>query len=525
MSKSPTKITFIWHMHQPCCKYPGKEYYSLPWVRLHGIKDYYGMAKMVDKFEATKVVFNYSGILLEQLLDYVYNGAKDQYGELSLKNAADLTVKEKEFIIDRFFSINFEKFIRHNPRYLQLYNKKLSPKLSFSFQDICDLQAIFNLCWFHPYSIKEDKYLRSLIGKKKNYTQEDKEYIINAQYDILKKIFPLYQKLIAEKKIEVTLSPHQHPIMPLVYDTDIIKDTPYLKRPQERFYAPQDCTWHINKARKLYDKAFGGQAKGSWPPEGGVSEAVASLYAQEGFKWIAADETILFKSLVTDYVPYDMIKNQRHMVYSPYNFRGVNVLFRDRNFADLISFTYQGWEDPVFAATDLLEHFKKTHMYMKELLRERVITIAMDGDNAWEYYQNNGVEFLETIYTLIEKSTFLQTDVPSHYLPHVRSKNLDRLASGSWVNGDFGVWIGNVKNNNYWDILYRIKGVVDKANVSPSVMEKVKEYLHLIEGSDWYWWNTFEDHVGEFKNIFFAYVAEIFRLLDKKLPSYAKPHQ
>jgi len=523
MDRSPTKINFIWHMHQPAYKSLEKGYYLLPWVRLHGVKDYYGMAKMIDKFEATRVTFNYSGVLLEQLLDYTHNNATDIYEILTLKDAAHLTQDEREFVIDRFFAINFERHIRTNPRYLQLYHKKLSPKFQFSVQDIRDLQAIFNMCWFHPYSIKADKNLHSLIGKRKNYTEEDKQYVINAQREILKEIIPLYRRLIESKKIEMTVSPYYHPILPLVYDTDIIKDMPYLKRPPERFYAPEDCAWQLNKSREIYSKLFGQGLKGSWPSEGSVSEAAAELYAKTGFDWIAADEEILFKSLVTDYVPLDMIKGQRHLIYSPYNFRGVNILFRDRNFADMMSFTYQGWEDPVFAATDLLEHFKRTHNYMKELLKERVITIAMDGENAWEYYQDNGVDFLETIYSLLEKSTLLQTDTPAHFLPHLRSKNLDRLSPGSWINGDFAVWIGNDKNNHYWDLMHRIQVILQKANVDPKSMEEAKDYFYLLEGSDWYWWNTFEDKTGEFKNIFYDYVAQVFKALGRKLPVFAKP--
>ena len=149
-TKKKLGVAFLWHMHQPCYKVPDKDYYLLPWVRLHGIKDYYGMAKLVEKFDTIKVTFNFSGVLLEQLLDYVNNYAKDYYSILTLKNPLYISREEKDFIIDRFFSINFERFIRPHRRYLQLYNKKLSPRARFNTQDLGDLQALFNLCWFHP---------------------------------------------------------------------------------------------------------------------------------------------------------------------------------------------------------------------------------------------------------------------------------------------------------------------------------------------------------------------------------------
>ncbi|MCP4652882.1 MAG: hypothetical protein GY858_05810 [Candidatus Omnitrophica bacterium] len=520
MSKSPTKIIFIWHMHQPCYRHPSRNYYILPWVRLHGVKDYYGMAKVVEKFEETRVVFNYSGILLEQLTDYVENQAQDYYGILSLKNPAKLTKEEKSFIIERFFSINFDRHIKPNPRFLQLHTKKASHKQNFTLKDIGDLQAIFNLCWFHPYTIKKDKNLKALIKKGKDYTQQDRRYIIDKHYQVLKEIFPLLKKLIARNQVELTITPHHHPIMPLIYDTDVLKEIPYLKRPALRFYSPDDCHWHLNRAKEVFRHIFAVDPNGSWPSEGSVSENVLDIYAKEGFNWVGTDEAILFKSLSNESVPYDMIKNQRHMIYSPYNFRGVNIFFRDRNLSDAMGFTYSGWDDSVFAANDLLEHFKRTHNHIKNLSQQRVITIIMDGENAWEYYNNSGVEFLETLYSSLEKTSILTTSTPSKFLQKGSSKHLERLSPGSWINGDFGVWVGSKENNRYWDILRKIKDTIDRSKTDKETLQKVKDYFHLIEGSDWYWWNTFEDFSGEFKNIFFTYAQEIYALLNKKIPLY-----
>jgi alpha-amylase/alpha-mannosidase (GH57 family) len=522
MSKSTTKVIFLWHMHQPCYKHPTQNYYILPWVRLHGVKDYYGMAKTVEKCDKAKAAFNFSGVLIDQILDYAQNGARDYYLNLTLKNPAYLKKEEKKFIIDRFFSVNFERFVRKNFRYQQLHNKKLSPKQKFTDQDIADLQVLFNLCWFHPYTVKADRNLRGIIKKGRDYNKDDKEYVIKKQYGIIAKIIPLYKKLIADKKIEVTLTPYHHPIMPLIYDTDILKEFSYLKKPAARFSAPADCIWHLRKAKDSFQKAFGLNVEGSWPSEGSVSENVVSIYGNEGFKWIATDEAILFKSLTTDYVSYDMIKNQRQLIYRPYKFKGVNMFFRDRNLSDAMSFIYQGWEDPVFAAKDLIEHFKRTHNHIKKISKERVITIIMDGENAWEYYKNNGTDFLEAIYSGIEESHELSTTTPSEFIKSNRSRDLERLSPGSWINGDFAVWIGAVKNNSYWRMLRRVKDLVDKSKLEPNVLEEVKKYLYLLEGSDWYWWNTFEDTSGEFKNIFFQYMEKIYTLLGRKVPAYIR---
>jgi alpha-amylase/alpha-mannosidase (GH57 family) len=509
-------------MHQPYYRLPNKNYYQLPWVRLHAVKDYYGMARTVEKFDRIKVTFNFSGVLLEQLYDYVNNKASDYYVNLTLKDPAELSKEEKDFIIDRFFSLNLERRIRTHRRFLQLYNKKLSPKRRFNHQDICDLQALFNLFWLHPYTLREDKNLKQLLLKGRNYNAQDKQYIIDKQYEVISKIPSLYKRLLAQKKIELTLTPFHHPIMPLLYDSDVIKEFAYLKRPTLRFSFPDDCLWHLNKSKEIFKQFFDYIPGGSWPSEGSVSEDIVSLYGQEGFKWLGADEAILFKSLTTEYVSYDMIKNQRHLIYRPYKFKDVNIFFRDRNFSDMLSFVYQGWDDPSFAASDILEHFKRTHTFAKDIFKERAITIIMDGENAWEYYKNNGVDFLETLYANLEKSDILSTATPSEFLSRAPVRSIERLASGSWINGDFGVWIGSKKNNLYWNILRKVRDLINKSKVFGINLEKIKNYFYLIEGSDWYWWNTFEDIHGEFKNIFFSYVEEIYQFLGKKPPARIK---
>jgi len=515
MNTHPTKVIFLWHMHQPYYKAIDKDYYILPWVRLHAVKDYYGMAKIVDKFNV-KVTFNFSGVLLKQLLDYT-DKAKDYYSILTLKNPKYLAKEEKDFIIDRFFSVNFERFIRPNKRYLQLYNKKLSKKPKFTKEDINDLTSLFNLCWFHPYTFIEDKNLLDLFLKKKNYTQEDKEYIINKQYKIIASIFPLYKKLLKDKKIEISISPYYHPIMPLVFDTDILNEFHSTNKPSLRFSYPEDCIWHLEKSKEIFKDIFGYEPVGSWPSEGSVSEDIIYIYKDRGFNWIATDEGILFRSLTTEYVSYDMIKNQRHILSQVYDFGGLNIFFRDRNLSDMISFIYQGWDDFRLASDDLIMHLERSHSYLKDIFKERAIVIIMDGENAWEYYKNNGVDFLERIYDKLEKSNTLSTTTPQEFLKNTKAKRLQRVLPGSWINSNFDIWIGNKKNNLYWCILRKIKDLCKKL-ADREKIDTIKKYIYILEGSDWFWWNTFEDITGEFRKIFYSYIVKIYKILDKKPP-------
>ncbi|MCK4809493.1 MAG: hypothetical protein KAS99_00970 [Candidatus Omnitrophica bacterium] len=518
--KNPTQVIFLWHMHQPFYKLPLKKDYYLGWVRLHAVKDYYGMALTLNKFDKAKAAFNFSGTLLDQIQDYACNRAKDYYLTLTLKNPKYLSKKEKDFVKNRFFSINFDRFIKPNKRYLQLNNKKLSGK-KFSYQDIMDLQILFNLCWFSPYTFKEDKNLRALKKKGRDYTTDDKKYVIEKQYKIIARIIPLYKKLLEAGKIEITVTPFYHPILPLINDTDILKDFSHLKKPVSRFSHPEDCIWHLRKSKEIFRNIFNKDVKGSWPSEGSISEDVARIYHKEGFNWIGLDEGILFNSLTTDYVSYDLIKNQRHLIYKAYNFGGVKMLFRDRNLSDAISFIYQGW-DPVFAANDLLEHFKRIHYHTKGIVKNRAISIIMDGENAWEYYKNNGIDFLETMYQHLEKSNILQTALPGDFIKHSNPRRLERLSPGSWINSDFGVWIGSKENNLNWQLLRKTRDLIERAGNESKNFSKLMDYFYVLEGSDWNWWNTFYEPSGDFKGIFLTYIKEIYRLLNKKLPAYIK---
>jgi len=508
-------------MHQPYYKLPSQKYYYLGWTRLHAVKDYYGMAKMVEKFDKIKVTFNFSGVLLKQLSDYIYNNATDLYALLTYKNPLFLTKKEKKFITERFFSVNFERFIRPHKRYSQLYHKKIK-KEKFSFQDILDLQVLFNLCWFHPYTLEEDKNLKEIIKKEKKYNAADKKYILNKQKEIMREIFPLYKKLLADGRVEISVSAFYHPILPLLYDTNILDEFPYLKKPHLRFSSPSSISWHLKRSQEIFYEIFNTQSKGSWPPEGSICESVVPFFIEENFNWIGLDEGILFKSLTTEYVTYDLIKNQRHLIYRPYEFNGLNILFRDRNLSDAISFVYQAWEDSVFAASDLIEHFKRIHYYLGDIFKEKVITIIMDGENAWEYYKNNGVEFLEALYSSLEKEKNLSTALPSQIFKNFKTKKLPKLASGSWINNDFGVWIGSEKNNICWQLLRKIKDLIERKKRKIRDFQKIEEYFHILEGSDWNWWNTFDEPTGSFRQIYLAYVKKIYQILKEKPPLFLK---
>ena len=505
-------------MHQPYYLRAGEKRFALPWVRLHAVKDYYPFLLLLSRYPLIKATFNFSGVLLEQLESYE-KGAKDCYEELSLKNPRYLTDEEANFICRNFFQVNFAQMIKPYPRYYELYDKYIVKKSKkWKWQDLGDLQVYFNLVWFHSLTQEEDTRLKDIIIKGRKFTQEERRYVIQQQRSIVKRVLPLYKKLLRAGQIEISLSPYYHPILPLLCDTNVAAEAG-IKLPARRFAFPQDAHWQIAASRKKAESIFGSKIYGSWPSEGSVSAEAINVYEKEGFKWIATDEDILFRSFSQDILDFDLVKSQRQFIYQPYSFRGVNVLFRDKNLSDAISFSYHHWPSQEEAASDFLAYCRNISSLFASSSEEKFILVAMDGENAWEYYEDNGRPFFEKIYREISHTQEINTDTISSFLSRNKARTLKYIASGSWINANFGVWIGSEANNRNWEVLQKMREEWERKRkkISSSLAAKVLRFLYIIEGSDWNWWNTFEDN-GQFRNIFLSYIKYISKVLKLRMP-------
>jgi len=516
MNASRTNIAFLWHMHQPL--YKVNRTYVLPWVRLHCVKDYYPMAKLLEHVPSAKMVFNFSGVLLEQLLDYAQNDPDDYYQRLTLKDPRHLSLDEKAFIRERFFSVYPQWSILPHARYKELYQKHLDKDTeSFTTQDYLDTQVYFNLVWFHSLTVEKDAHLKKLFKKGQGFDKDDKEYLIKSQHELIQETIELYKKLVQAGAIEISVSPHYHPILPLVCDTDILRNFPYLTTPGRRFRHPEDAHYHVKKAKILAEEIFGKRVEGSWPSEGSVSEDVSRIFFEEGITWICTDEDILFNSLSNAVLPFETINKQRQLIYRPYLFEDTTIFFRDKNLSNTISFSYQNWDDQAAAATEMVNHCRTIHESISPLYKEHLVLIAMDGENAWEYYRDNGRPFLSTLYRMIDQDPTLKFTTLSEYraghkLPF---KRLQRVAAGSWINADFSVWSGSKQNNKYWFWLKQLREQIEerKETLGQNSYQKILEVFYILEGSDWYWWNTFKETSGEFKNIFNFYLDRLQKML------------
>ncbi|MDO8535562.1 MAG: glycoside hydrolase family 57 protein [Candidatus Omnitrophota bacterium] len=543
-------VAFLWHMHQPCYKDTVTGKYLLPWVRFHAVKDYFPMAALLQGFDNVRATFNLVPSLLEQINDYALNDATDIFLDLAAKKASSLTTDDKLDILENFFRVNFKHFIEPNERYMELLIKKglhnTSDKSlkkvagSFSVQDMLDLQVLFNLVWFHSISIDEDINLKDLIRKGSSYTEEDKEYVLLKQKEIISQVIPLYRKLQDAGQIEISATPFYHPITPLLCDTSIARvSTPGMDLPKKRFSHPEDARWHIEEAIKYHTEQFGVAPRGMWPSEGSVSDEALEIMASCGIKWAATDEDILFKSLSLQGTKRKAdIHPDRRIIYEPYKFKrgskSLSLVFRDKNLSDIISFNYNSWEQRA-AADDLMSHFRLIAESCKRASDKPLVTIAMDGENAWEYFADNGRTFFETLYEHLDDDDELEAVTIGGHLGHgsPKGKPLDKVFPASWINHNFKIWIGEEQDNVSWDYLSAVRKDLVKytkeyekngKDNSESVRKAWREF-YIAEGSDWNWWYSGKAHMGAdnpFDRLYRTHLKNVYKYLKKDVPDFLK---
>lgn len=534
MTDKPLHVVFLWHMHQPFYKDPVTGQYRLPWVRLHGTKDYLDMVEILDEFPPIKQNFNLVPSLLEQLDDYCEGGATDTYLEASRKEAKDLSPEERHFMLDNFFLAHWDNMIGLFPRYSELLTKRgVRPGRSeldraaryFTDQDFLDLQVLFNLCWVDPLFREKDPFLSYLCRKGKGFTEEDKRTLIEKQMEILKRIIPAYREKSATGRIELSFSPFYHPILPLLCDTDIARlSMPEVKLPGRRFRHPEDALRQIRGGMEYFERTFGFKPTGMWPPEGSVSEEVLSMISREGIKWVATDEGVLSNSLGKQLRDNTGRMITPNLLYRPYFFDEVSVIFRDRVLSDQIGFVYSQKEAGE-AAEDLIHRLLEIRKDLP-VGGPYLVPIILDGENAWEYYKNDGRDFLLRLYEGLSLDERLETVTISEFISEAgKGERLAGLFPASWINADFGIWIGHEEDNTAWNYLGHVRDRLEGfEKQNPGVRtEEAWKAIQIAEGSDWNWWYG-DDHLSEtqeeFDELFRLNLMKVFREVGAEVPEW-----
>lgn len=544
--KKSADLVFLWHMHQPDYRDYASGDFVLPWTYLHAIKDYTDMAFHLERHPKVHAVVNFVPVLLDQIEDYCDQFSSGQLRDPLLRLLAhqdidNLSAEQRQLAFDACFRTNHTKMISPYPAYkrlLELFNRLQGDgeaAMSYlSGQYLSDLLTWYHLVWFGESVRREHALLARLMSKAEGFTYEDRKQLLDLIGELVAGVIPRYRKLAESGQIELSATPHFHPLAPLLIDfasaREAMPDAPMPKSP----HYPKGrmrVTEHVRLAKESHRQRFGLDTQGMWPAEGSISTEMLQVMAAEGCRWAASGEAVLANSLRK---AQSGLPAREQYLYRPYRLteggEGLHCFFRDDHLSDLIGFEYSRWHGKD-AATHFIDQLSA--IAQQAVPNETpVISVILDGENAWEYYPYNGFYFLDELYTALESHAEIHSTTFSAYLKESTTRpaggfspahTLDSIVAGSWVYGNFSTWIGSPDKNRAWDLLCIAKQsfdmVMSSGRLSQAEQDAAEKQLRSCESSDWFWW--FGDYnpsnsVSSFDRLFRHNLTELYHLL--KLP-------
>lgn len=531
--KPPLQLAFVWHMHQPDYRDRDRKRFELPWVRLHALKDYYDMPARLERHPGIRQTFNLVPSLVEQIEDYLSGEWTEAELELFFSPAESLSDRDKDSILTHFFTGPEERLVKPYPRYNELLvdlKSKSRPGVvrAWSESNWRDLQFWRQLAWTDPLVREKDPFIRELISQGREFREDQKNPLWERMRHWLSESIEIYKRLQREGVLEVTITPYYHPILPLLVDPHSAREAmPDCELPEPLGLHPEDARRQMEAALEFYEKRFGARPRGVWPSEGSVSQEVAQLLADLGVEWFATDEDILARSLGRP-VRGGAGDGEAALpeLYRPYRTlsgKGPAAIFRDHRLSDLIGFEYQRWE-PVEAAKDFVDRLLRIHKGWREP-EAPMVSVILDGENCWEYFPEDGGPFLDALYSRLAETPEIECVTVSEALQNRNLEPLEKLSAGSWINGNFYIWIGEAEDRRAWSLLEQARRtLVDAekaAGVSPERLREAWEDIYAAQGSDWYWWfgdTHWTSQLSLFDELFRKHLMRVYTLLGMEPP-------
>ncbi len=534
---APLKVVLCWHMHQPQYRNEADGHYQLPWTYLHGIKDYVDMAVLLEEIPGARAVVNFAPILLEQLDDYARQvrafldhgeAVRDPLLAALATPVMPTDANERLSLIRACLKVNRDTLVARFPDFARLVgiadeilaHPPLTDYLSSQF--LADLVTWYHLAWLGETVRRRDARVQALMDKGRGFGVHDRRQLLAVVGELLAGVLPRYRRLWETGRVELACSPYAHPILPLLIDFESAREAmPEVRLPAHPAYPGglARARWHIHEGLAVFERHFGRRPLGCWPSEGGVSEAILPLLAEAGFRWLASGERVLRHSLASAAGEPEL-----GCIHRPYR-RGdgpLRLFFRDDGLSDLIGFSYAKW-DPEEAVSDLVGHLENIARLCPRHDRS-LVPIILDGENAWEYYPENGLPFLTRLYERLAEHPDLALATFEECLD-MPAEPLERLVAGSWVYGTFSTWIGDEDKNRAWDLLCEAKQRYDRAlaegRLDAAGQAAAQRQLAYCEGSDWFWW--FGDYnpaqsVSDFERLYRLHLVNLYHRLGEEPP-------
>ena len=518
----PVDLLFLWHHHQPDYRSPREGRALLPWVRLHATKDYLDMALHLERHPGVHATFNFVPSLLDQL-EEVVDGAPDSLFELLIRPVESLSGGERDVILSRCVSAPrhaFERWPRYRALSLRVGRARGTGINEPAAAEVLALECWFLLAWLDPLLHDEPEVVRALAAGG-DFQEENRDDLLALYRRTVARVVPAYRALAQRGQIELSESAYYHPILPLLVDLRTARRSrPDAALPAEPFSAPDDAARQIERAFARHERAFGARPAGMWPPEGGVSPEAAELAVRAGARWLATDEGVLWQSLPAG-------ERHRAVLYQPWRHATaageMALFFRDRELSDRIGFVYYHWETAE-AVADFIGRVRRIAREHGGGARRPLVSVILDGENCWENYPEDGGPFLEALYTALETAPDIRTVTPSGVLAAAPpTAELANLHSGSWIDADYHIWIGNPEKNRAWELVARARRALVEARKTPENCPTAWESLYAAEGSDWFWWfgdDHFTADKGLFDRIFREHLQAVYERAGLAVPSW-----
>jgi alpha-amylase/alpha-mannosidase (GH57 family) len=528
-------------MHQPEYRDPLDGGYRLPWTYLHAIKDYADMAAHLEAVPGARAVVNFTPVLLEQLEDYARQIRRFEVEGEPLRDPllAALVAErppaggpERAALVRQCLRANEKRLIERFPPYARLAAMARwaleTPETADYLSDrfLTDLLTWYHLAWLAESVRREDLRVRRLMDQARNFDAQDRRVLLHLMGEIIAGLVPRYRALAESGQVELSVTPYAHPILPLLLDFGSAREAwPEVELPAVAGYpgGRERARWHLETGLRVFERFFGFRPQGCWPSEGSLSQETLILLAEAGFRWTATGEGVLRNTLArADRNPGhgDCI----HRIWAAES--GPLCFFRDDGLSDRIGFTYADWHADD-AVGDLLEHLggiagacgSNPHA---------VVSLILDGENAWEYYPENAYHFLRGLYTrLAEDPRFRLTTFSELAAGGVDAQPLPPLVAGSWVYGTFSTWIGDPDKNRAWEMLAEAKETYDRilaeGGLDEAARAQAARQLAICEGSDWFWWfgdYNAPDSVADFERLYRRQLEGLYRILRVRPPRY-----
>ncbi|MDT0496966.1 4-alpha-glucanotransferase [Algiphilus sp. W345] len=518
------RIVLGWHMHQPEYRDPASGEFRLPWTYLHAIKDYADMAAHLEQHPQARAVVNFVPLLLEQIEDYAQRIERclndgqpigDETLDLLLAASIPADADVRRRAIEHCLRAHPERLIGRYPVYRRLAAEALrlldhddelraTPEVFFT-----DLATWYHLAWTGEAQKRQDRFIQSLIAQNRIYTVAQRRELLRLYGECMGGLVPRYRALAESGRVELSLTPYGHPIVPLLLDIGSAQQAmPQAPLPSPPHYpgGQQRSRWHFAQALDAFKQRFGFIPQGVWCSEGGVSDATLDLLGEFDFSWTVTGQGVLGHSGADD-------------PHRPYTVGGRTLacFFRDDGLSDAIGFKYSNWHADD-AAADLVAHLESIAAQARAAGdAERVVTIYLDGENAWEYFPDNGYHFLDALYARLEDHPQLRMQTFSDIVAQAAPRaSLPRLVAGSWVYGTFSTWIGSADKNRGWERLIEAKQAFDQKShaLDEASLARAERQLAVCEGSDWFWWFGDDNPASAVASFDRLYRQQLERLYD-----------